>query len=272
MDRAAIAGAAALIGLLASGDARAGCTKDDECKGARICDKGRCVDPPGGAAPEVAGCRVDSDCAGEDVCADRRCVSSRRPPSAPLAAPPPPALPVVPLVPVTVMSKEGAVMVTVSPSVGGQIPPCAAPCTLQVPAGSAYVDARLGEKGVGTNVSFAGPSMLKVQFRGSLGPPIAVTVIGSVAFFAGLALFADANFSTSYPNCDFDCNNNVGVAGATLMGVGGAMALVGAISFAFVGKNEIQVLPGGAVAFAGKLRVGAIPTAGGAKSGLALSF
>jgi hypothetical protein len=262
-----------VAGLLVCRDAQAGCTKDDECKGARICEKGRCVDPPAARAAEVAACRVDSDCGGEDVCADRRCVGPRPAAVAPLPPPPaPPAPPPVPLVPVTVVSPAGAVTVTVSPSVGGQVAPCTAPCTLQVPLGSAYVDARLGEKGYGTNVTFSGPSSMKVQLRGSMGASIAITVLGGVAFFVGLGVFGANGFATSCTEGDPSCNATVGVAGLTVMTIGAIMAISGGISFALIGSNHIDVVPGGATAFAGTLRVGALPTPGGAKGGVALSF
>jgi hypothetical protein len=38
--------AVALVAWLAGAPARADCTKDVECKGERICEQGRCVDPP----------------------------------------------------------------------------------------------------------------------------------------------------------------------------------------------------------------------------------
>jgi len=274
--RASALGASVLLLIIACRDAHAaGCTKDDECKGVRICEKARCVDPPASAAP-AKGCQVDSECAGDAVCTASRCVAYAGRPAAPPppVAPPPPA---VPLVPVVFSSKEGAVTVTVSPTLGGQLPPCSAPCTLQIPVGSAYVDARRGDKGYGSNVSIAGPSSVNVELRGRLAPAVALTAVGGLSFFIGFIVFGANGFVTSCPpgsgpNGDDSCASGYIGAGAALMGIGGALAVGGGVGFAFVGKNAIEVVPGGAVALGGRLRFGAAPAPGGVKGGLAWSF
>jgi hypothetical protein len=88
---------ALVVGLAVSGQARADCTKDTECKGDRVCQKGRCVDAPAGPAGR---CSVDTDCPGNQVCTDGKCAASAAPPPAapppalappPLAVAPPPA-------------------------------------------------------------------------------------------------------------------------------------------------------------------------------------
>jgi hypothetical protein len=81
---------AALLGLvLGASPARADCTKDSECKGDRICDKGACVD-----AKPASACSTDKDCKGDLVCNDGHCASpaAAPPPALPPPAPPPPPL------------------------------------------------------------------------------------------------------------------------------------------------------------------------------------
>ena len=57
-----------------------GCTKDVDCKGTRVCEAGRCVEPPPPPAAEPAPppapppCQKDTDCEGELVCENSACV------------------------------------------------------------------------------------------------------------------------------------------------------------------------------------------------------
>jgi hypothetical protein len=57
--------------------AQGGCSKDTDCKGTRVCEDGRCVEPPQpGAepAPALIACQKDTDCDGDLVCENRVCV------------------------------------------------------------------------------------------------------------------------------------------------------------------------------------------------------
>jgi hypothetical protein len=81
--------AGALVGTLCLGlvatDARAGCEKDTDCKGGRVCTAGACVEP---AAPK---CQSDKDCSGELVCNEGECGARQPQAQQPPAAAPPPA-------------------------------------------------------------------------------------------------------------------------------------------------------------------------------------
>jgi len=59
---------ASLCLTLVAADARAGCEKDTDCKGERVCTAGRCVQPPGAGT-----CNVDKDCPGEQTCDNGKC-------------------------------------------------------------------------------------------------------------------------------------------------------------------------------------------------------
>ncbi len=78
------------LGLALHGEAQAGCEKDTECKGDRICEEGRCVSPvqtssgaepgawssPEGMPPPPKApslCTGDSDCKGHRVCQEGEC-------------------------------------------------------------------------------------------------------------------------------------------------------------------------------------------------------
>ena len=56
-----------------------GCTKDTDCKGTRVCEGGRCVEPAPPPAPEPAAppppppCQKDTDCEGDLVCENGVC-------------------------------------------------------------------------------------------------------------------------------------------------------------------------------------------------------
>jgi TPR repeat protein len=69
--------------VLSAADVLAQCTKDVDCKGNRICVKGKCVAP--------GGCSKDTDCPGDQVCNKHRCVAptAKAPPAK--ATPPAPA-------------------------------------------------------------------------------------------------------------------------------------------------------------------------------------
>ncbi|MBI4699780.1 MAG: hypothetical protein HY744_01215 [Deltaproteobacteria bacterium] len=54
-------------------DATAGCTKDSDCKGNRICVAGACREPV--AATPAGGCKQDSDCSAGQSCASGKCES-----------------------------------------------------------------------------------------------------------------------------------------------------------------------------------------------------
>jgi hypothetical protein len=76
---AAVTGALVILGACRPANAQAaGCTKDTDCKGTRVCESGRCVDPPPAAeAPAPVGpppCQKDTDCAGDLVCENSACV------------------------------------------------------------------------------------------------------------------------------------------------------------------------------------------------------
>jgi len=51
---------------------KAGCEKDTDCKGDRICVEGTCV------SPGAQGCQKDTDCPGDEVCADGACKQPAR--------------------------------------------------------------------------------------------------------------------------------------------------------------------------------------------------
>ncbi len=53
----------------AAGTTPAGCVKDTDCKGERVCEQGSCVSPP-----RELGCVKDVDCKGERICEGGRCV------------------------------------------------------------------------------------------------------------------------------------------------------------------------------------------------------
>lgn len=105
---------ATLVGL--SGEARADCTKDNECKGDRICVKGLCVDPPNRGS-----CRVDTDCPGDEVCNAQRCTLSSAPPSP--VAPPLAAAPPVAVAPPPAMAPLRYAPGYEEPYRGGPVPP-----------------------------------------------------------------------------------------------------------------------------------------------------
>jgi len=70
MIRALVAASFALLALVSPARADdAGCFKDTDCKGSRICVERACVD-----APAVQGCARDTDCPGDDVCEQKICV------------------------------------------------------------------------------------------------------------------------------------------------------------------------------------------------------
>jgi len=267
---------ALLVGLVASRVARADCTKDSECKGDRICEKGRCVDAP---VARPAGCRVDIDCRGEDICVERQCESPTPGAHAPAAAPPPraavvPAPPAAPVtVPVRMISGAEPLHVTASPF-GGLPQSCTAPCTLQLPIGSIPITVSRDQRSFGSTVAITGPTVVHGELRGSLAPAIAFTAIGGAGFLIGLAVFASTGFQTKV-DCGTGtgetCLSGVGVAGAATMGISSAFLLIGVLGFAFVGHNRIDTQPGSALV-TNRLRIGAMPAPGGAKSALAFDF
>ena len=55
-------------GGMSAPPADAGCTKDTDCKGDRVCDRGACVSP----TPKPRGCQTDADC-DRGVCFDGAC-------------------------------------------------------------------------------------------------------------------------------------------------------------------------------------------------------
>ena len=70
MIRALVAACLALLAISTTAAAQdAGCTKDVDCKGARICVDHACVD-----APAVKTCARDLDCPGDDICEQHLCV------------------------------------------------------------------------------------------------------------------------------------------------------------------------------------------------------
>jgi hypothetical protein len=83
MHRGSVGLAVAVIALALLGAARPayaqGCTKDTDCKGSRVCEGGRCVEPPPPPAPEPAAppppppCQKDTDCEGDLVCENGTC-------------------------------------------------------------------------------------------------------------------------------------------------------------------------------------------------------
>lgn len=79
--KGAILWGTALATLLSAADVLAQCTKDIDCKGDRLCVKGKCVRP--------GGCSKDTDCPGDQVCNQRRCgAPTTKAPVAPRRAPP----------------------------------------------------------------------------------------------------------------------------------------------------------------------------------------
>jgi hypothetical protein len=80
---------AMLLSLLFPADAWAGCEKDTDCKGDRVCRAGECVDP------ESRKCEMDNDCPGDEVCRSGACRQPQATPpqAAPQAAPMPAAAP-----------------------------------------------------------------------------------------------------------------------------------------------------------------------------------
>jgi len=94
-------GALMLGALLFAQSASAQCTRDTECKRDRVCENGRCVDPPASppaVQPVTGGCTSNADCKGGRVCNNGVCVQPSAPAVAPVApqpaAPPPqPAAP-----------------------------------------------------------------------------------------------------------------------------------------------------------------------------------
>lgn len=59
---------------LVASSASAQCSKDTDCKGTRVCEKGECVEP----ATAAGACTRDVDCAGDDVCERGRCITETR--------------------------------------------------------------------------------------------------------------------------------------------------------------------------------------------------
>ncbi len=72
MIRALVAACLALLAISTTAAAQdAGCSKDVDCKGARICVDHACVDPPASA---VRSCGSNLDCSGDDICEQHLCV------------------------------------------------------------------------------------------------------------------------------------------------------------------------------------------------------
>jgi outer membrane biosynthesis protein TonB len=60
-----------------------GCTKDTDCKGSRLCEDGKCVEPATTPAKDTEeGCSKDTDCKGSRICESSKCVESSAKPSA----------------------------------------------------------------------------------------------------------------------------------------------------------------------------------------------
>ena len=74
MGRALRLYVATLVGALGLGlvatDAQAGCMKDVDCKGDRVCSNGECVE-----ATASKKCETDKDCPGELVCTKGECTT-----------------------------------------------------------------------------------------------------------------------------------------------------------------------------------------------------
>lgn len=58
--------------------AHAGCEKDTDCKGDRICDQGECKEPVAPtfvtSEPSLGGCEKDTDCKGDRICEQGACI------------------------------------------------------------------------------------------------------------------------------------------------------------------------------------------------------
>ena len=97
-----LAGTAAFgLTLLAVGadvDA-AGCLKDTDCKGNRVCQQGQCIDPTK-VDPTQKACTKDTDCPGDEICTNKACGKAGAAPSS-SATPPGSAPPVGPEPPPT---------------------------------------------------------------------------------------------------------------------------------------------------------------------------
>jgi hypothetical protein len=93
------------LGLVAT-DARAGCDKDTDCKGDRVCEDGKCVvagsTTGGTAAPPVSSqaCEKDYQCPSGLVCDNGRCSGGLIPSSPPTAS-------LAPIAPSAELSKAG---------------------------------------------------------------------------------------------------------------------------------------------------------------------
>jgi hypothetical protein len=182
-------------------------------------------------------------------------------------------------VPTTTVAVRGKgvipVVVTVTPT-GGAPQSCASPCSLAVPPGVAQVEAAQSGRRFRETLVLSGPTTLRVQVRDSLSGAIGVTVTGAVLMSIGLGLFAANGFTLQNgdPDCfGSSCTSTVALVGVSMMAGGGIVLVSGAISFAFVGHNKIDAIPGLPDALAsGKVRVGAVPVRGGGEGALTFQF
>jgi len=101
MFRSGVAPAVVTAILLWVPSVRAQCTKDVECKGDRVCEGGKCVNPSDLPAADTATpgrCTADSQCKFNRICEGGVCVSPPEAGTAPTQAPtaPPPGQPTAP--------------------------------------------------------------------------------------------------------------------------------------------------------------------------------
>ncbi|MBS2017709.1 MAG: hypothetical protein JST00_32825 [Deltaproteobacteria bacterium] len=111
------------------------CAKDTDCSGDRVCAAGRCTAPPPAptSAPRLAACAKDTDCKGDRICDRGQCTS-------PVTQAVPGLAPVVPGGP----SSAGVVSVSIEAPRGdiaslesnGRTAECAAPCKLEAQPGA----------------------------------------------------------------------------------------------------------------------------------------
>jgi hypothetical protein len=129
----------------------AGCTKDSECKGDRICEKGQCVDPDPKLAQPIAGVGATGNAAK------------------------------LPRIPVRIISEMGRLQLSLEGE-GKELQSCATPCSTSVPRGKLNLLNAPNTKQSIVNIDTPSTITLTGSSTGKLVAGIVLVVVGAGLF------------------------------------------------------------------------------------------
>jgi hypothetical protein len=196
----------------------AGCKKDTDCKGDRICENGTCVTPGAPSQPAESGCSTDQDCRADQYCETGVCITRPSEPPAAGTQPPPAA--------------------TQPPPAGTQPPPgYGAP-----PPGYGQPAYPYGTPHYGTYAGGEVAPVVEYERRstGLMVAGIVMTALGGLATIGGVigtaVTSAEAGECTAY-----GCESGDPHPAPVVVLIGGAVVLITGIIFLAVGGGKVPV-------------------------------